>query len=169
MHRVPALLQFALREEIGDPNLFTGRQKELTYFLDWVDLVKREIGQSQVMLARKRGGKTSLVQRLFNVIYTRNDPAVIPIFFRVPEGPISGLDYADLFLRSLLSQYLAFKQRKPEWISRPLELPQLKDLTQDDPILGSLLDSLALHLGAPTPTKRPHPYGKGLITATRPA
>ncbi len=40
-------LTIALREEIGDPNLFIGRQKDLDFFLDWVDLVGREIARSQ--------------------------------------------------------------------------------------------------------------------------
>ena len=108
MGRQPIPLTIALSEEIGDPNLFIGRQKDLDFFLDWVDLVKRGIGQSQVILARKRRGKTALVQRLYNILYSRNDAAVIPFYFRVPEGNMSTLDYSDFFLRSLISQILGY-------------------------------------------------------------
>ena len=72
----------AIREEIGNPQLFTGRVKEMTLLVEWVERVKRELGDSRVLLARKRRGKTALVQRFFNILYTRNDPAVI--YFRVP-------------------------------------------------------------------------------------
>lgn len=58
----PTSLINALREEIGNPNLFVGREKDLAFFLDWVELVKKEIGKSQVILARKRRGKTSTLR-----------------------------------------------------------------------------------------------------------
>ncbi|MDJ0837126.1 MAG: hypothetical protein QNK37_11460, partial [Acidobacteriota bacterium] len=58
----------ALREEIGMPELFTGRHEDLTYFLNWAAEAKRMLSQSHVILARKRRGKTALVQRLFNIL-----------------------------------------------------------------------------------------------------
>ncbi|MCP4407493.1 MAG: hypothetical protein GY807_06985, partial [Gammaproteobacteria bacterium] len=129
-------LTIAFREEIGDPNLFTGRQKDLGFFLDWVDLVRREIGQSQVILARKRRGKTALVQRLYNILYTRNDPKIIPFYFRVPEGKMATLDYCKHFMRSLISQILGFKLRKPEYIRTPLGWEKLEAmLLGEDAIL----------------------------------
>ena len=67
-------LTFALGEEIGNPELFTGRREELAYLLDWTAMVKNSLGDSQVILARRRRGKTSLVQRYYNILYTRNDP-----------------------------------------------------------------------------------------------
>jgi len=73
-----ALLTIALKEEIGNSLLFTGREKDLAFFLEWVEQVKREIGQSQVILARKRRGKADMVQRLYNILYTRQNPEIIP-------------------------------------------------------------------------------------------
>jgi len=81
-------LIFAHREDIGNPTLFTGRKEEMEMLLDWVELVKREGGRSQALLARKRRGKTALLQRFYNILYSQGDPKLIPFYFRVPEYDI---------------------------------------------------------------------------------
>ena len=30
-------------------------------------------------------GKTALLQRFFNILFTRNDPQLIPFYYRIPE------------------------------------------------------------------------------------
>ena len=122
----------ALKEEIGKPELFIGRQKDMTWFLKWVDLVKDELGNSQVILARRRRGKTALVQRLFNLIYHRNDPQLIPFYFRVPEGKTTLIRYADQFFRALISQYFSFKRSEPTLLREALSYEKLCGLASDD-------------------------------------
>ena len=124
----------ALREEIGLPQLFTGRAQDLTFFIEWVALVRRELGQSQVILARKRRGKTALVQRLYNLLYSQNDPKIIPFYIRIDEGRTTQLAFSIRLLSNLLSQYLAFIQRRPELVGDPLNLEELSTAT-DDPVL----------------------------------
>ncbi len=137
----------ALAEEIGNPDLFTGRQKDLDYFLKWTDLVAARLSQSHVILARKRRGKTALVQRLFNVLYNRNDSKAIPFYFRVPEGKIAVWNYAGLFFRALMTQYLGFKLRRPELIKKlPLKNEELKELTRDDKVLFNLVEEMQVHV-----------------------
>ena len=145
--REPVPLTIALREEIGNPALFTGRGQELAYWMTWVERVEGELGQSHVILARKRRGKTALVQRLYNILYTRNNPRVIPFYFRVPEGQTTTAAYSRLFLHTLLSQYLGFKHRKPEYIGKtPLEADALRKLVQDDAVLRDLFNAMEDHL-----------------------
>ena len=132
----------ALEEEIGKPELFIGREHELTFFLDWAFRAKERLSQSFVILARKRRGKTALVQRLFNLIYTQNDPRVIPFYIRIDEGPTTQLDYSIRLFCSLLSQYLGFKRRQPKLIRQPLDLEGLKD-TVKDPELLRLVDQMS--------------------------
>ena len=128
----------ALKEEIGTPELFTGRAQDLAFFMEWVGKVKRELGQSQVILARKRRGKTALVQRLYNMIYTQNDPKIIPFYIRIDEGHTTQLDFSVRLMCYMLSQYLAFTQRRPEWIRDPLSLEELSEFT-DDPVVLRLV------------------------------
>ena len=125
----------ALEEEIGIPELFTGRHEDLAYFLNWAVEAKRKLSQSHVILARKRRGKTALVQRLFNILYTQNDPKIIPFYIRIDEGPTTRLQFSVRLFTALISQYLGFKRRDPALIREVLSLDRLEKETVDDPIL----------------------------------
>jgi hypothetical protein len=35
-------MDYALKERIGKPELFTGRKEELAYFLNWITNIKEE-------------------------------------------------------------------------------------------------------------------------------
>jgi hypothetical protein len=128
-------LIFALDEEIGNPKTFTGRKKELAYFLNWCENAKERQSQSTALLARRKKGKTALVQRLYNILYTRNDPMLIPFYYRMEEGNMTLLDYSNIFYRSLIGQYLAFKKREPHLILTRYPFADLLKLSKDDPIL----------------------------------
>ena len=78
-------LTYALGEEIGDPDLFVGRKKELARLTKWAAGAKRRISLSTGILSRRKKGKTALLQRFFNILYTRNDPQLIPFYYRIPE------------------------------------------------------------------------------------
>jgi len=105
-----------LQEKIGNPELFTGRKKELNYFLQWIGRIKREISPSMAILSRRKTGKTALLQRLFNVIFEKND-GVIPFYFEIRETDRWIGDFAENFFLSFLYQYIAFKTRNPEYLS----------------------------------------------------
>lgn len=73
-----------LKEKIGNPDLFTGRKKELEYFLNWIKRIQREISKSTAILSRRKTGKTALLQRLYNLTFHNND-RVIPFYFEIKE------------------------------------------------------------------------------------
>ncbi|MDJ0841665.1 MAG: hypothetical protein QNK37_34480 [Acidobacteriota bacterium] len=129
-------LVIALKEEIGAPELFVGRHEELTFFDDWLDRVKKEIGKSTALLARRRKGKTALVQRFFNIIYTRNDPKLIPFYIRIPERRHSLIEFAELFYRTMMNHYLGFKTRNVELIRKPKSLKELLLIARDDAVIS---------------------------------
>ncbi len=126
-------LTYALTEEIGDPDLFVGRKEEMTRLLDWAEGTKRRISLSTGILSRRKKGKTALLQRFFNVLYTRNDPQLIPFYYRIPEENIPKPAFAEAFYRRLLTQYFGFTHRKPEIVDHVLSLAELKELAEDDP------------------------------------
>ena len=150
-HMHDSELIIALKEEIGNPQLFTGRHQELNFLFDWVESVKKELGKSHVLLARKRRGKTALVQRFYNILFTRNDPKVIPFYYRVPDSPIQFEAYASSFFRSFLRQYLAFKLRRPDLLNIRPSIEAMIDLASDDPILIEHIQGVV-----PLLDKRPH-------------
>ncbi len=125
-------LTYALAEEIGDPDLFVGRKKELTRLLNWAEGAKRRISLSTGILSRRKKGKTALLQRFFNILYTRNDPQLIPFYFRVRENRLPKRAFAEDFYCSLLSQYFAFTTRTPELTDQILSFAELRELAADD-------------------------------------
>lgn len=131
-------LTVALAEEIGDPSFFMGRKQELRFYLDWAEGAKRLHSKSQALLSRRKKGKTALVQRLYNILYSQNDPQIIPFFFRVPEEPLGKEDFGLVFYRAFLSQFLGFQTRKPQLVNTPLGLNELKELAGDGPLVRDI-------------------------------
>jgi len=109
------IMDYALNERIGKPELFTGRKEELTYFLKWIADIKEEKSQSTAVLARRKMGKTALLERLFNITFFKND-CVIPFYYEVKETKMWVVDFCVQFFLSFIYQYLAFKTRKPEYL-----------------------------------------------------
>ena len=74
------------------------------------------IGQFGGVLARAGVGKTALMERLFNITYYRNN-GVIPFYYEIKEMDIWVLDFCKNFFLSFIYQYIAFKSRKPEYLT----------------------------------------------------
>jgi hypothetical protein len=108
-------MDFALKERIGNPYLFTGRKEELAYFLKWIDDIKPEKSQSTAMLARRKMGKTALMERLFNITYYKND-GVIPFYYEIKENDIWIVDFCVDFFLTFIYQYIAFKTRNNNYL-----------------------------------------------------
>lgn len=125
-------LTYALAEEIGDPDLFVGREKEMARLLKWAAGTKRRISKSMGILSRRKKGKTALLQRFFNILYTRNDPQLIPFYYRIPDERMPKTLFGESFYRRLLSQYFAFTTRTPELVARVLPFDELKALAAGD-------------------------------------
>ncbi len=109
-------MDYALKERIGKPELFTGRNKELDYFLKWIDDIKQEKSRSTALLARRKMGKTALLERLFNITYFKND-GVIPFYYEIKETKMWALDFSKSFFLTFIYQYIAFKSRNPGYLN----------------------------------------------------
>ena len=104
-----------LKEKIGNPELFSGRKKELDDLLRWVEKTKRELSPSRALLSRRKTGKTAILQRLYNIVFDADD-GVVPFYYEVPEKNQWAIDFCQDFFIKFILQYLAFKSRKPEYI-----------------------------------------------------
>ncbi|MGD2087834.1 MAG: hypothetical protein PVH61_16775 [Candidatus Aminicenantes bacterium] len=104
-------MEYALKERIGKPELFTGRKEELAYFLKWINDIKEEKSQSTAMLARRKMGKTAIMERLFNITFYKND-GVIPFYYEIKEITMWVGDFCVDFFLTFIYQYIAFKTRK---------------------------------------------------------
>ena len=111
-------MQIYLDEKIGNPDLFTGRKRELASLLKWVEKIKIKISKSKAILSRRKTGKSALMQRLFNIVFAQNNK-VIPFYFEIKEHDQWIADFARDFFFAFIHQYLAFKTRNPEYLSYP--------------------------------------------------
>jgi hypothetical protein len=109
-------MDYALKERIGKPDLFVGRKKEMAFFLKWIDDIKEEKSQSTAILARRKMGKTALMERLFNITFFKND-GVIPFYYEIKETEMWVVDFCQDFFLTFIYQYIAFKSRKKEYLN----------------------------------------------------
>ena len=107
-------MQLYLKEKIGNPELFSGRKKEMGHFLKWIDNIKTERSKSTAILARKKTGKSAIMQRLYNITFEKND-IVVPFYYEIKESPQWVFDFSKDFLLNFIYQYLAFKIRKKNY------------------------------------------------------
>ncbi len=108
-------MDYALEERIGKPELFVGRKKELAFFLQWIGDIKEKKSQSTAILARRKMGKTALMERLFNITFFKND-GVIPFYYEIKETEMWEVDFCQDFFLTFIYQYIAFKSRKKEYL-----------------------------------------------------
>jgi hypothetical protein len=108
-------MDYALKERIGKPELFTGRKEELAYFLNWINDIKEEKSMSTAIMARRKMGKTALMERLFNITFFKNN-GVIPFYYEIKEVKMWVVDFCQDFFLTFIYQYIAFKTRKIEYL-----------------------------------------------------
>jgi hypothetical protein len=140
-------LIFALKEEIGKTDLFSGRKDDLEYLFRWLEGVRKESKPSIAIMARRKKGKTALVQRFYNLLFTWNDPQIVPFYYKVREDEMLKLDFADEFYRSFLSQYAAFKTRDINIIRSVNSYSVLKEIFKNDEIILSDIKYMEIFVG----------------------
>ena len=126
-------MQYALEERIGNPDLFVGRKEELVFFLKWIREIKEKKSKSTALLARRKMGKTALMERLFNITFHKND-GVIPFYYEIKEGKKWVKDFCVDFFLTFVYQYIAFKTRNVEYLA-PIEeinFEKVKQITRQE-------------------------------------
>jgi hypothetical protein len=122
---------YALKERIGDPSLFCGRKRQMDLLLSWTQMIPKEMAKSRVLLGRRKSGKTAIMQRLFNILWNQNDK-VIPFYLEILDEDLWLLDFANVYYRTFVSQYLSFQTRTVlEQNNQPWNFAQLKEMAQE--------------------------------------
>jgi hypothetical protein len=127
---------YPLAEKIGDPDLLVGRQREFTLLDNWLANIPRRLSKSRVILARRKSGKTAVVQRIFNRLWNENG-AVIPFYFDIKDSKVWYPDLAINYYCTFVSQYISFLERDAQLVKTPLSLTQIKEygLAKSLPVL----------------------------------
>jgi len=105
-----------LPESIGDPDLLVGREKEFDLLDQWIGRIPRRVSKSRALLGRRKSGKTAIVQRIFNRLWSENGE-VIPFYIAIAEKkmwlPNFAIEFfctyleADRLKRTFINPYLS--------------------------------------------------------------
>ncbi len=137
-------MQAYLPEKISNPELFSGRQKELHLFQQWITGIPKGLSRSYAILSRRKTGKTTIMQRLYNLTF-ENNSGVIPLYYEIKEGKQWSVDFCAEFFITFLSQYIAYKTRKTAYITlsgkQKGDFMALKDIARQEG-LEYLLDDI---------------------------
>jgi len=97
-------MQYPLEEKIGPPELLVGRLNEFTNFNKWLYGIPGRLSKSRVILARRKSGKTSFVQRIFNQLWSDNGQ-VVPFYFDIADKDIWLYDLALKYYRAFIMPF----------------------------------------------------------------
>ena len=119
-------MQYPLSEKIGHPDLFVGRAKEFRILNEWLANIPKRLSKSRVILARRKSGKTALIQRIFNQVWSENG-SVIPFYFSFDENKIWYSNLAIKYYCTFASQCISFLERDEELVKVSLSLEEIKE------------------------------------------
>jgi hypothetical protein len=115
--------------ELVDEKEFTNREKELEKFWNLAMKAKRKNGSSFALIARKGVGKTAVLMRLYNNLFTKQDE-VVPFFltFAPSAERLTVTIFNEYYFTTVIKQYIAFRLRRPEMVEKSIDLDILHDL-----------------------------------------
>ena len=108
-------MKMYLEERIGNPDLFTGRKKELNSLLKWVSQIKMKISKSKAIVSRRKTGKSALMEKLYNIIFEQNDQ-IVPFYIEIKETSKWIGAFAREFFFTFIRQYIAFHSKNTEYL-----------------------------------------------------
>ena len=134
-------IEFAIKERVGLPENFIGRVEELEYLYTWATNISREISRSIAFLGRRKIGKSLILERLYNILYSEQK-GLIPFYYEFREGTRSGKEfYQDFTLRFYL-QAIGYYTRDTSWIRKAVNKQEVVDLTLVKEAITALPDTL---------------------------
>jgi hypothetical protein len=103
-------IEFAIKERVGKPEYFIGRIKEIEFLYKWADNIQHEISRSIAFLGRRKIGKSLILERLYNIIYSEQK-GLIPFYYEFTEGTRSGKKFYHDFLTRFYMQVVGYYLR----------------------------------------------------------
>jgi len=116
--------------ELINEQEFTNRTEELEYFWKIAMKAKKNMGSSHALIGRKGLGKTAILMRLYNDLFTKQDE-VVPFFLtfaKYKQERLSITKFNEYYFMTVMKQYIAFRLRKPEMVVDSIDMDILYDL-----------------------------------------
>lgn len=113
-------IEFAIKERVGKPEHFIGRIEELEYLYTWANNIKQQISRSIAFLGRRKIGKSLILERLYNIIYSEQK-GLIPFYYEFTEGMRSGKAFYHDFVIRFYMQVIGYYTRDIAWIREAVD------------------------------------------------
>ncbi|MDM8551067.1 hypothetical protein QUF72_13350 [Desulfobacterales bacterium HSG2] len=132
-------MQYPLPEIIGNPDLLVGREKEFGLLDKWISRIPDRLSKSRAILARRKSGKTAIVQRIFNRLWSENGE-VIPFYINIPERNVWFPNFAVGYYCAFASQYISFLERDQTPVDSPLTMEQIREYGKSKSLRQVVID-----------------------------
>lgn len=106
-HRLDAARPNPIRERVGE-DIFTDREEELAFLMEWADMVARKVEKSIALVSPRRYGKTAVLERFYNRLFWERDD-VMPFYYELGERELWLREFARDYYLSFLQQFLAYR------------------------------------------------------------
>jgi len=120
-------MQYPLTETIGNPDLFVGRHEEFDRLNEWLAFIPKRLSMSTVILARRKSGKTAILERVFNQVWSNPDLGIIPFFMRMLDKNIWIQQFAINYYQTFASHYISFFERNTELVTTLLPFNKIRE------------------------------------------
>ncbi|ETR74074.1 MAG: hypothetical protein OMM_06541, partial [Candidatus Magnetoglobus multicellularis str. Araruama] len=120
-------MQFPLPETIGNPDLFVGREEEREFLNEWLENISKKLSISTVILARRKSGKTAILERVFNQCWSDTHLGIIPFYISLSDTNVWLQDFALEYYQRFASHYISFVERKSEMVRDLLTFDEIKE------------------------------------------
>ncbi|HID27269.1 MAG TPA: hypothetical protein EYP22_05530, partial [Methanosarcinales archaeon] len=97
-------------QEDVDRREFTNREQILKRLYDWAIGIAEYRSRSILLAAPRRYGKTAVLQRLYNILFWRQDK-VAPFYYAIKPKEYTMEGFAKEYLLTFLKQYIGFQLR----------------------------------------------------------
>ncbi|MCP4349599.1 MAG: hypothetical protein GY795_29310 [Desulfobacterales bacterium] len=122
-----------LEDIVGD--LFVNRHEELELYWDWAASIPNRILNSNALIGRRRTGKTAILIKLFNRLFTEQD-RVMPVFITFAhylhrKRPIDAYEFIREYFTGYVKSYAAFRYRRSDFLEPGVSMEVARKFLED--------------------------------------
>lgn len=141
------IMEYPLPESIGNPNLFVGREEEFEYLNEWLGNIPKRLSISTVILARRKSGKTAILERIFNMCWSNTNMGIIPFYICMNDSKIWIQEFALIYFQTFASHYISYFERNTAMVKDLLSFDQIRQYGSEKSIhlLVKDVDLLVTH------------------------
>jgi hypothetical protein len=118
-----------------------------------LERIPNRLSVSTVILARRKSGKTAILERVFNMLWSHPEKGIIPFFMGMRDIQIWVQQFAINYYRTFASHCISFFERDASMVTKLLTLKKIRSygIEKDIPFFVDDVDEINECLNAKTP------------------